>query len=249
MDLPATVVIIFIVGAFTSFIGSIVGGGGLISIPFLIFLGLPPQAAIATNKLGAIGMGIGAIPKFWKAKKIIWKYVIQFTILGIAGAFLGATLLLSINEAVLAKVVSIILLAFLPILFFKKKIGVKRHETGSAKKALGYGLYFLIMIYTGFFGGGAGILIFYALMLTFGLTIIEANATDMIPWIIATVVSFIVFAVNGIVNYAYGIPLMLGMILGGYIGAHTAIKKGDMWVKSLFAVIVVASAVKLLFFG
>ena len=59
----------FLIGAVASFIGSMVGGGGLLSIPFLVFVGLPPQVAIATNKMGAIGLILGAIPKFWKAKK------------------------------------------------------------------------------------------------------------------------------------------------------------------------------------
>ena len=64
---------IFFIGLGSNFIGAIAGGAGLISIPFLIFTGLPPHVAIATNKLGALGLNISVIPKFWKEKQIVWK--------------------------------------------------------------------------------------------------------------------------------------------------------------------------------
>ena len=85
-------------------------------------------------------------------------------------------------------------------------------------------------------------------MIAFGYTIIEANATNNIPWILLAISSFIIFAINGIVDYKIGTILLLGMITGGYIGAHVAIKKGDKWVKTLFAVLVIISGIKLLFF-
>tara|TARA_B100001971_G_C18029462_1_gene451751 strand:- start:128 stop:817 length:690 start_codon:yes stop_codon:yes gene_type:complete len=228
--------------------GSTVGGGGLVSIPFLIFTGLPPQVAIATDRFGSVGQALIAFYKFWKAKKIVWKYVAILSILSIVGSIIGANILLKTKSEILTNVIGIILILLLPFIFIKKDIGIKRKKVTRLKMIIGLVIYFLIQTFTGFFGGGTGTLIFYTLMIAFGYTIIEANATNNIPWILLAISSFIIFAINGIVDYKIGTILLLGMITGGYIGAHVAIKKGDKWVKTLFAVLVIISGIKLLFF-
>jgi len=239
---------VFFVGFVASFVGAIAGGGGLISIPFLIFLGLPPQMAIATSKFGGVGLSIGAATKFIKEKKIVWKYIFPLVIISLIGAYIGANILLNISQEILSKVVGIILILLLPTLFLKKEIGLERKTVTKKRRTLGFFIYFLIMVFGGFFGGGGGTLAIYTLTILFGLTIIEANATDIIPWFFMSLFALIIFMMNGIVNYQYGIVLFFGMILGSYIGAHTAVKKGNKWVKLVFAVVVIASAVKLLFF-
>ncbi|MBT3406877.1 sulfite exporter TauE/SafE family protein [Candidatus Woesearchaeota archaeon] len=242
-----TLITVFLIGIAASYIGAIAGGGGLISIPFLIFTGLPPHVAIATNKLGALGLNIAVIPKFWKEKQIVWKYVLPFTIIGIFGAFIGASLLIQINKDAITKVVGILILLLLPLFFLKKELGTKRIKVGKVKLFFGYIAYTLLMIFGGFFGA-AGAIRSFILMYFFGVTIIESNATHRIPWLIGTIIALSVFMYNGIVNYSSGIALCLGMAIGGYLGAHTAVKKGNQWVKAFFTVIVIISAIKILFF-
>ena len=104
------------------------------------------------------------------------------------------------------------------------------------------------MIWGAFFGGGGGTLVFYVFMAFFGFTIIQSSATNKIPWFVLGIISVVIFAMNGIINYLYGVFLIAGMFVGGYLGAHTAIKKGNRWVKIVFAIIVIASSIKLLFF-
>jgi hypothetical protein len=248
MDPILTLFLTFLIGFGSSFIGAISGGGGLISIPFLVFLGLPPQIAIATNKMGSIGLSIGSLARFWKSKHIKWKYVPVLTALGLAGGILGSYLLISLNEKILGTIMGIIILAILGIMLTKRTFGEVHKERPVLLKILGCIVYFFVMIYGGFFGGGGGILIFYTLIFFLGFTLLEANATDIIPWLSMSIVSFIIFAIHGLIDYRLGITLMIGMILGGYAGAHTAIKKGNRWVKMVFIFIVIASAVKLIFF-
>ena len=243
-----TLIAVFLVGSMAGFMGSIAGGGGLISIPFLIFIGLPPQVAIATDRLGSIGQAITACYKFWKAKKIIWKHVVVLTALALAGALIGANILLSFNQENLRNVVGLALVILLPLIFLKRNIGFKKVETTKTKMLIGLAIYFLVQVFTGFFGGGTGPIIFYTLMYFFGFSIIESNATNNIPWIVLSVTSLIIFALNGLVDYKNGIVLLFGMAIGGYLGAHTALKKGDSWVKGIFAIIVIISGIKLLFF-
>ena len=70
----------------------------------------------------------------------------------------------------------------------------------------------------------------------------------MIPWLFLSLVSLITFMANGIVDYPLGISLFLGMLVGGYLGAHTAVRKGEVRVKTIFTIIVILSGIKLLFF-
>src|SRR3989344_6114963 len=175
-------IIFFLVGFIASFIGSIAGGGGLISIPLLIFLGLPPQVAVATNKLGSIGLAIGTVAKFLQTKHILWNHVVPLSLIGVAGGYVGSNILLSIDQEILSKIIGVIILALLPFLLFKKDLGVITKEPTKVKRFFGYIAYFLIMIYGGFFGGGGGTFVLYAFIMLFGLTFIEASATSGIPW-------------------------------------------------------------------
>ena len=240
--------IVLLIGLITGFFDSIIGAGGLISVPSLIFLGLPPQVAIATDRLGTIGQSFASLVKFWKAKKIVWKYVPAFAIISLAGSLIGASILLNINPQTIQIIVGILLIILLPLVLFKQKIGIKKIRTTKPRILIGLTLYFLIMIFAGFFGQGTGPLIFYTLTFFLGFTMIEVLATGSISWLVLSVSSLIIFALSGIVDYKIGIVLLVGMAIGGYIGAHVALKKGNLWIKRVFVLFVIISVVKLLFF-
>ncbi len=240
-------ILTFFIGVAASFIGAMVGSGGLISIPFLIFLGLPPHVAIATNKLGATGLHIGATKKFLKEKTIVWKYVIPLIIVDTLGLLVGTQILISIDEKLLSIIVGIILLVLLPLIFIHKRTGVERTDKSKMMITIGYVTLFFIGIWSGFFGGGAATFMQFAMMYFFGMTIIDISSTIRLPALVADIIGVAIFAVYGIINFQLGIALFLGMLVGGYLGAHTMIKKGNGFVKILLAVVVVASAIKLLF--
>lgn len=241
-------IITFLIGVIASFIGASVGGGGLLVIPFLIFMGLPPQIAIATNKFGAIGLQFSSTVKYWKEKKINWKYVLPFSIIAIITSFIGANALLTIDKEILKNLVGIVLLIMVPIIYKNKKIGLKKRTVSFTQKITGYIFYFFSMFWSAFFGGGGGIFNRYVQMKFFGMKIIEASATNKLPLTILTIIATITFAIAGIIDYTYGVVLLAGMVVGGYLGARTAVKKGNTWVKKLFLVVIVVSAIKLLFF-
>lgn len=238
----------FLIGIAASIVGTTVGSGGLLTIPFLIFIGLPPQIAIATDRFGAIGVSVGAIYKFWKEKKIIWEYVPILAILALIGGAIGSSILLNVDEKLLGSVVGILILSLLPLIFLKPKLGLKRTDQNKKKVIIGFVVFLAIQIFGGFFGAGTGTMVFYTLMYFVGLTIIEASATNSIAWFVLAVSTSILFASKGIINYPIGIALFLGSTTGGYIGSHIAIKLGNLWIKRLFVIVVVVSAVKLLFF-
>lgn len=101
MSEMTTILLIFFTGLATGFFDSVIGAGGLISVPALVFLGLPPQTAIATDRFGTIGQSFTAFLKFWKAKKIVWKYVLILTGISLVASLIGANILVNIDPKIL----------------------------------------------------------------------------------------------------------------------------------------------------
>ncbi len=223
------------------------GSGGLLSIPFLMFMGLPPQVSIATNKAGSLGLSVGAFYKYSKEKKVQWKYMIPFTILAMISGLIGASILIRTDSQSLSRAVGVIIILLIPSLLMNNS-GVRHKETSRMKKSIGYVLYFLAMVWGAFFGGGGGTLVFYITITFFGFTIIESAATNKIPWFVMSLFALVIYGINGLINYYYSALLILGMLVGGYLGARTAIKKGDRWVRWVFATVVLISGIKLIFF-
>lgn len=239
---------VFLIGFAAGFADSVVAIGGLLSIPLLIFIGLAPHVAIATDRFCLVGQTLAAMFRFQQSKKIRWEYIPIFSVLALVGGFIGANILLQFEPRSLERIIGFVLLAVLPLLFLKQHIGIQRGNVTSSKRLIGFLLYFAIMMYNGFFGAGAGPLTIYVSMMLFGFTIVEYNATATIPWFLLSIVSLAVFAQHNIVDYRSGIFLLIGMTMGGYVGAHTLIKIGNIWAKRVFTVVVIVFAIKLLFF-
>ncbi|MBI4044182.1 MAG: sulfite exporter TauE/SafE family protein [Candidatus Diapherotrites archaeon] len=240
--------LLLFIGLITGFIDSVIGGGGLFSIPALIFLGFPPHVAVATDRFGTIGQGFAATWRFWNSGKIIWKYVPLLSIAALAGSIIGANLLLNIEVDLLKNIIGIVIVLLLPAVLLKPSIGIKRQETGNWKKTAGLIMYFLVMIFGGFIAQGTGPLVFFVLIYFFGFTVLEVLATKSIPWLLLSISSVIIFGLNGLIDYGSGLVLLAGMGIGGYIGANTALEKGEKWIKWLFIFFVLLSAFKLLLF-
>lgn len=243
-----TLIVVFAVGVVASFIGTNVGGGGLISVPALILLGLPPQVAIATNKVGSLGITGAGLVRFHKGGKVNYKIGAPIAILATIGAYIGANTLLTVPNIILERMVGVIILVILALVLSNKSLGIKKikRRQKTWQNLLGYLAFLFIGFEGAFFGGGFAVLSTYVLISIFGLTFLESAGTTKPLGIGIAVVAIVIFSLNGVINWIYGISLFLGMAIGSYIGAGYGIKKGDLWVRRLFAVIVVVSAVKLL---
>ena len=239
---------VFCVGFGASLLGSMAGGGSLLVIPALMFLGLPASVAIATNKFATVGLYLGSTPKFWRANKIVWSHVPIFTALAIAGVVIGSNSLLWFDSPLLTPLIGLMILLILPVILLKKEWGTRRMERKPLRKFLGYIVYFFIMIFSGFFGGGAAVFVFNSLIFFFGFTLNEANGTTALPFLISSIISLMIFAWGGILDYPTGLVLALGAMAGGSLGSYMAIRSGNEWVKVLFVAVLGFTGVKLLFF-
>jgi|GEM_PF-419679 len=236
---------IFLVGIVSGFFGAIAGGGGLISIPFLLFLGIPPQVALATNKFGGLGLSIGAIYKFFKEKRIVWIYAIGLSAAGILASLIGSRILIEIEPKHLNVFVAFLLIILAPTVFLSKNFGMIEKNRSPKFHFWGYFFYFIISILASIMGGFGAILI-SGVIYFFGLTIIKANATELISYTALSISATIIYMFNGLIDYKLLLCLFPGMSIGGYIGAHTTIRKGNSWVKIIFIAVIIFSALKLL---
>ncbi len=242
-------VLVFLVGALSSFVGVNVGSGGLITIPALMFLGLPAKAAIATMRLGALGISAGGIYKFNKEGKIDYKIGIPAAVLAFIGAYIGANTLILIPEELIEQLIGFLILAVLVVVILNRNAGVKRLTVrGPVSRAIGYLLFLPLGFWGGFFGGGTGTFMTYVLVFIFGQTFLESAGTRKIPHLAFTLISLAILAYGGLVEWVPGVVLLAGMLTGSYAGAAFFIKKGDEWVRILFIIVVGASALKLLLF-
>jgi uncharacterized protein len=244
----AHILIIFLTGIAGGFIGGVTGGAGIISIPVLIFLGLSADSAIATNALTGFGIAASTLPIYNKAGMVRWKTGFKLAPVSILGGLLGASELVRINADALTVVVGILLLLMIPVALFDSEKGLKSVHEGRNKVAVGYLLYFAVMVYSGLLGAGGAVFAMYALVYFFGMTYIEAKSTLSISTIFLVTAALAVFLAHGLVDFRLGVPLTVGMYIGAGIGAKTALKEGNVWVRGVFVAVALASSVKLLFF-
>lgn len=237
-----------VVGILAGFVAAVTAGAGVISIPALIFLGLSANEAIATNTMTIFGMLASALPRYNRAKKVRWDIGLKLIPLAIIGGFLGAKALVRVNADALSMVVGVLLLLLIPVVLLNPDRGVKDFKTSTNKILLGCIVFLAVMIYGGFLGAAAGIFAMYTFVFFWGMTYIEAKATVSVPSSFLSATALTIFIGHHLVNWRLGIPMTVGMYIGGAVGAKTALEKGNAWVRLIFIAMAVASAVKLLFF-
>ncbi|PGA96449.1 TSUP family transporter [Bacillus toyonensis] len=240
-ELSLQVIILLIAfGFLAAFIDSVVGGGGLISLPALMFVGLSPASAIATNKLAAtMGTFTSAI-YFIRSGKVDFKIVGKLIPLTIIGAVAGALVVKFIPPDILRPLVLIMLVFIAVYIIAKKDWGsVSTYKKMTKRKTLIF-FFVILMIgfYDGFFGPGTGSFLIFAFLLI-GLDYIQAAAAGKLLNFVSNIVSLITFLFLDIIHFEYGIIMGLSMILGAYFGSKFAVQKGVGYVKTLFLLVTI----------
>jgi uncharacterized membrane protein YfcA len=224
-------------------------GGAIISTPLMVLLGVNPATAIATAKFGGLGITLGAGGRFFKEKLTDKRTVIIFSILGAIGA-LGGSLTVEHfrnHTDILQRVIGLsILLIGIPVLYLHRS-GLQPKATPRWLKIAG-----LVLLTIGVFiqvvaSAGLGSLQLIVLMSCFGMTALVANATRRAMQLTVGLVSLAVFIPNGLIDYRFGAVAAFTAMIGGYIGAHVAIKKGNKFVINFFAAASAILAIQLIF--
>lgn len=227
-----------VAGFIASFIDSTVGGGGLVSTPALLGLGLPVPMALGTNKVAASMGSFTSVVSFWRAGKINKKMALALMPLSFLGSALGAYVVYMLPEAFMKNLIVVMLIAVAVYTYRRRDWG--DHST---VKKLGYGalagtllMAALLGFYDGFFGPGTGsFLIFGFLFLGFDFVTAAGNAKALN--FASGIGALLSFAASGSIVWSYGLVMGFFMILGAVCGSRIAIKKGASYVRPLFLLV------------
>lgn len=220
-----------------AFSGAAGGGGALITTPVMVLLGLTPAQAIATAKFNGFGVSLGTTGRFWREKLADPKLTAFLAVIAAFGALAGSLTLAYFKDqtAALENLMGLaILVVGIPTLYLRR-MGLRPRATASWLKAAGL----LFLITSAFMqaalSSGLGSLQMIILISCFGMTALSASATRRAMQLGVAIVSLTVFVLAGLVDYRFGLVGMFTALIGGYIGAHIAVKKGNQFVLNLFA--------------
>jgi uncharacterized membrane protein YfcA len=242
LDLIALLTLVAFVAAA---IDAIAGGGGLIVIPALLATGIPPVAALATNKLqSTLGTG-GAVVAFAMNGRIEFRRFAVPALASFAGSAGGAYLITQIAPDFLQALIPILLIAMVAYYLFAPRLSDEDRHSLAGPAAL-VGAAVVIGFYDGFFGPGTGSFFTTVLIAVFGLGMVRAIAHTKLLNLASNIAGLAVFVAGGHVLWILGLAMSIGSIAGGQVGAHAAIRFGGRAVRPLLIVMSLALTAKLL---
>lgn len=230
-------------------VDAVCGGGGLLTVPVLISAGMPAHMVVGTNQCVIVPGCLTSVYKYSKSKNIDVKMALWTIPFSLIGAFIGARLNIVLSE----KYLQIIMMILLPVLavvsLIKTNIGEKDlSDTVSKKKkltgAILIGLF--ISAYHAFYGPASGLFYVMAFVIFLKYDIIKANGISRLVLACVSVISSITYISSGFVCWSVIIPAALAYIVGNYIGAGIAIKKGAKFVKPVYYCVLGMLFVKLI---
>lgn len=245
--MTTTIILLCMAGFLASFVDSIAGGGGLISVPAFMLAGLPPHMVLGTNKFSATAGSFTSSLQFIKSGKAnfkLLKYLIPFTFIG---SMLGVRAVLHIDQKFL-NVLVLILIMFIGIYtLFSKSLGLKDNFQGLTNKNIILGIFLALSLgfYDGFFGPGTGSFLVFGFINIFGFNFVSSSANARILNFVSNVTALVLFALSGKINYSIGLPVALSMIIGAKLGTTVALSKGSRLIKPIFVTMSLAVAVKM----
>lgn len=240
-------VLLAVAGAFAGFVDSIVGGGGLISVPAMLLTNLPPSVALGSNKLSSIfGAGSASIT-FLRNKMVDFKLVRKLLPLTFVGSMLGTIAVVSLPPLYVKPIIIGLLIGVTLFVVFKKDWGTVNRTTQVMGRALYICMAFAfgIGVYDGFIGPGTGTFLIMGFIFT-GFDFLHASANAKILNFTSNFASLLVFTYLGHVNIMYGLAAGAGQIIGAYVGSRLAIAKGSSLVKVVFLSVTTIMLIKLI---
>ena len=239
---------VILAGFFAGFINTLAGSGSLITLPLLIFMGLPATVANGTNRVGVLVQNLFSIESFRRNDVLDWRGSLNLGIPAVLGSIIGAQIAVDLNEELMRRVIGVIMVLMLFVILIRPN----RWLVGTLEKiekrpsVLQMVLFFIIGIYGGFIQAGVGIFLLSGLVLSVGYNLVRANAVKVGIIFLFTLAALGVFVVNDQVDWLIGFVLAIGNMFGGWFAAKVAIQKGATWVRTLLIAVIVISAANLL---
>lgn len=222
----AVLVVMFAVAIVAGWVDTLAGGGGLIALPALLLAGVSPVSALATNKSqGFVGTLTATLVLMWKGHLRGWN-LIPLVITAGLGAALGTWLVQRINTDWLAWVIPLLLIGVALYYWLSPNLGELEAEARMSEKAWGATWVPLVGFYDGILGPGTGSFFATSGVVFRGQTLLTATIRAKLLNFTSNIVSLALFTAGGQVVWILGIAMMLGQVVGAYIGSHTMLSGG-----------------------
>jgi uncharacterized protein len=243
-------ILVIIVGVVSGFINTLAGSGSLLTLPLLIFLGLPANVANGTNRIAILLQSLVAVKEFKQKKIFNWSEGLFLTIPATIGSFAGAAMAVNLNDEIMNRVIGGLLVVMFLLMIYKPERWIKEHaeEVKAKPSVMQMIIFFGIGFYGGFIQAGVGFFLLAGLVLGAGYDLLKANAIKVLIVAVYTVAALGVFIYNDQIDFKLGLILGAGSMLGAWLATHMAIKGGAAFIRWFVLGAVMVFAIKLLFF-
>ena len=235
-----------IANIFSAFSG---GGAGLIQLPVIIFLNVPFAVALATHKVASVALGVGATVRHWKESHLERRFALFILACGLPGVLIGANLILKVDNHHAEIALGILTSGLGVYSWFKKNLGQHYEPKNHTLKGYilgGTGL-LIIGILNGSLTSGTGLFVTILLVVWFGLDYKRAVAyTLVLVGLFWNGAGAITLGILGNIKWSWLPALVLGSLIGGYIGAHLSIVAGNKYIKRGFEIVTIVIGVQLI---
>lgn len=251
---PIVIGELFGVGMLAGYLNVIAGGGSLLAVPLLIFLGLPEGFANATSRLAILMQAGTAVAKYRSVGKLdgfLSRKLIPPTLIG---AVLGAGIATHVSNALFRSILAWVMIACASVVCLEPFLLRRRLREWpkDAYSELPARKVWPTMLVVGFYGGlvqaGMGYVQLAGLVFVLGIRLTEATVMKMVLVAMYTPLALGIFVAKGMVNWPFGVLLAIGQGVGGWLGASAALARGEGFIRAVLAVTVLATAAKLLWF-
>ena len=244
-------VFIVLAGFLAGFINTLAGAGSLITLPLLIFIGLPANVANGTNRIAILMQSIVGTVKFKQAQLFKWSETLEYIIPSVIGAVIGASLAVSVSEEAINYTVGILMVVMFFVVLFDAERWLKGREhfkISGSLRLFRFFVFFLIGVYGGFIQAGVGYLLLGGFAFLSNSPLVKSNALKVLLTLVFTIFALGVFVLNHQVDYIVGVILGVGSMAGAWFAARLAIKKGAPFIRYFLLGTLLLFALKLLFF-
>lgn len=239
--------ILFFVAFIAGLIDTIAGGGGLLTIPTLLYVGIPPATALATNKLQGTFGSFTAAMYFIRKKMVNIKEIKLMLIFTFLGAILGGFALLQIDASILKQVIPILLIIIGFYFLFSPSVGAIDKEKRISIIVFSFTLAFGVGFYDGFFGPATGSFFAIGFIALLGFNLTKATAHAKVLNFVSNISSLCFFMFFGKIYWSIGLCMGVGQICGALIGARLVLKNGQKIIRPIIVIISFAISIKLFF--
>jgi hypothetical protein len=239
---------IIIVGIIAGFINTLAGSGSLLTLPLLMFLGLPANVANGTNRIGVLVQSIVGAYSFKNQKVFEFNEGTMLLAPATIGALVGAIIAVDLNEKVMETFIGGLLVFMFVIILIKPEKWIKAQagKIDKKPKIVNIIISFFIGVYGGFIQAGVGFFLLAWLVLGVGADLVKANALKVFIVMGFTLVALVVFIINRQVDLKLGLILAAGNSIGAWLGARSAVSWGPKFVRWVLLLSILIAALKLL---